>query len=217
MQKTKTFNSLFITFNCKAFTLAEVLITLGIIGVVCAMTIPTLMKNTQDNEFKTAYKKAYSEINQVFMQAIQEQSFTPRTAAAGDSTATAAEWDVIKAGFKIAKECDTSHLSDCWADADTIWGGPSLGTSSYSFIDTSGRTWAEGNYNENIYLVDTNGLKPPNRFGKDRWIFTSQNADGSRLSSGYPAKIGPLIGDQITSNAACLHPPCYYQSWLYDN
>ena len=34
----------------KAFTLAEVLITLGIIGVVAAMTIPTLMQKTNDKE-----------------------------------------------------------------------------------------------------------------------------------------------------------------------
>lgn len=44
----------------RGFTLAEVLITLGIIGIVAAITIPTLMKNTQDNEFKAAWKKEYS-------------------------------------------------------------------------------------------------------------------------------------------------------------
>ena len=40
------------------FTLAEVLITLGIIGVVAAMTMPTLMNQTQGAQYKTAYKKA---------------------------------------------------------------------------------------------------------------------------------------------------------------
>lgn len=49
-----------------AFTLAEVLITLGIIGVVAALTIPTLMNNTQDAECKTAWKKAFSTINQAY-------------------------------------------------------------------------------------------------------------------------------------------------------
>ena len=46
------------------FTLAEVLITLGIIGVVAAMTIPTLMSNTNSSEMKTAYKKILSAMNQ---------------------------------------------------------------------------------------------------------------------------------------------------------
>lgn len=46
------------------FTLAEVLITLGIIGVVAAMTIPTLMSNTNSSEMKTAFKKILSAMNQ---------------------------------------------------------------------------------------------------------------------------------------------------------
>ena len=46
------------------FTLAEVLITLGIIGVVAAMTIPTLVSNTNGAQFKTGYKKALSSLNQ---------------------------------------------------------------------------------------------------------------------------------------------------------
>ena len=44
--------------NKPAFTLAEVLITLGIIGVVAAMTIPTLISNTNGAQFKTGFKKA---------------------------------------------------------------------------------------------------------------------------------------------------------------
>ena len=47
-----------------AFTLAEVLITLAIIGVVAAMTMPTLINNTNSAQFKTAYKKALSVLNQ---------------------------------------------------------------------------------------------------------------------------------------------------------
>lgn len=46
------------------FTLAEVLITLGIIGVVAAMTIPTLMNNTGQQEFRTGFKKMISVLNQ---------------------------------------------------------------------------------------------------------------------------------------------------------
>ena len=39
----------------RAFTLAEVLITLGIIGVVAAMTIPTLISNYQKKQFEVAF------------------------------------------------------------------------------------------------------------------------------------------------------------------
>ncbi len=46
------------------FTLAEVLITLVIIGVIAAMTVPTLMQNTNAQEFRSALKKAISATNQ---------------------------------------------------------------------------------------------------------------------------------------------------------
>ena len=48
-----------------AFTLAEVLITLGIIGVVAAMTLPALINKTHNKELHTAFLKTYSELNQV--------------------------------------------------------------------------------------------------------------------------------------------------------
>ena len=48
----------------KGFTLAEVLITLAIIGVVAALTIPSVIVRTQQQEFKTAAKKAHSVLSQ---------------------------------------------------------------------------------------------------------------------------------------------------------
>lgn len=49
----------------KAFTLAEVLITLGIIGIVAAMTLPTLIGKYQKKQTVTQLKKAYTEISQL--------------------------------------------------------------------------------------------------------------------------------------------------------
>ena len=43
-----------------AFTLAEVLITLGIIGVVAAMTMPTLLNSTQGAQYRTAQESIVS-------------------------------------------------------------------------------------------------------------------------------------------------------------
>ncbi len=48
----------------KAFTLAEVLITLGIIGVVAAMTLPTLVQNHRKQVVEARLKKFYSIMNQ---------------------------------------------------------------------------------------------------------------------------------------------------------
>ena len=47
-----------------AFTLAEVLVTLGIIGVVSAMTVPSLMQNHQRKTYVTQLHKVYNELQQ---------------------------------------------------------------------------------------------------------------------------------------------------------
>lgn len=55
-----------------AFTLAEVLLTLGIIGIVAAMTIPTLMNNTNDRATISKINKAYSTLSQAVMSMIAD-------------------------------------------------------------------------------------------------------------------------------------------------
>ena len=49
-----------------AFTLAEVLITLGIIGIVAAMTIPTLITNNQKKQTVVKLQRAISVLNQAY-------------------------------------------------------------------------------------------------------------------------------------------------------
>ena len=67
------------------FTLAEVLITLGIIGVVAAMTIPTLISNTNGAQFKSAYKKALSSLNQAILMNVAMEDTDFRTLAKDDA------------------------------------------------------------------------------------------------------------------------------------
>lgn len=57
------------------FTLAEVLITLGIIGVVAAMTIPTLISNTNSAKFRSQFKKTLSTVNQAALMSVAQYDF----------------------------------------------------------------------------------------------------------------------------------------------
>ncbi|MBQ8459157.1 type II secretion system protein [bacterium] len=59
----------------KGFTLAEILITLGIIGVVAAMTIPTLIANINGQRYRSQLKKTVSTLNQAVRMAQAQYDF----------------------------------------------------------------------------------------------------------------------------------------------
>ena len=50
-----------------AFTLAEVLISLGIIGIVAALTLPAIISNYKKSVIETSVKKFYTNINQAII------------------------------------------------------------------------------------------------------------------------------------------------------
>jgi len=60
--------------NRKGFTLAEVLVTLAVIGIVAALTIPTLIQSSSQKQAKTSIKKAMSVLNQALAMSIAENS-----------------------------------------------------------------------------------------------------------------------------------------------
>ena len=214
-----------------AFTLAEVLITLGIIGVVAAITLPSLISNYQDKQFKTAYKKAYSDMSQALEDGIVENIFTRTEQKEQD--AAVQEINFFKRKFKVVKDCpfEIHNIEACWKKGDTFCGGtcatgrredgidyehgsPANGASC--FVDESGRNWCIMD-SQAIFFVDTNGFAKPNRFGKDRFIFVfgDKNRRWAHQASNY-TRIIPYGGDIKTANYFCKHPPCYYHSWLYN-
>lgn len=208
--------------NSKAFTLAEVIITLGIIGVVASMTIPVLMNAIQDANYKTAYKKAFSAANNAFKMATADgTAYVPMTSIT-DGVDACINWQIFSSQFKKSKECINSDTGQCWNTAsgvETSNGAPVSG--SYAFIDSSGMTWAMRGYcsgtgtTNSFFLVDTNGFKGPNKYGKDRWAFNWFLDNGT---SGTPLKITIYTNvDYIngaTDNGGCPTGPCYYKSWL---
>ena len=62
----------YLRYWCGAFTLAEVLITLGIIGIVAAMTIPSLVQDYREKAQVTRVKKFYSVFSQAYTMALQD-------------------------------------------------------------------------------------------------------------------------------------------------
>jgi prepilin-type N-terminal cleavage/methylation domain-containing protein len=208
----------------KGFTLAEVLITLLIIGVVAALVIPNIINDTQNAEYKTAYKKAFAIASQVTNQARTESMFMERSAAS-DPVVTLYNFNIFKSYFSVTKECINNNNNQCWNEngenfcTDTCspshpQGGPRM--SVKAFVDASGMAWTMYSDSEDMIVVDTNGDNAPNKFGKDRWMFVFKDHQNHRITVGAPYKIGPYYNiDAISSDTfACHYPPCYFQKWL---
>lgn len=64
--------SIYKKYTYKGFTLAEVLITLGIIGIVAALTIPTLISKYQERVTITRLKESYSMLAQAYQFAVNK-------------------------------------------------------------------------------------------------------------------------------------------------
>ena len=90
------------------FTLAEVLITLGIVGVVSALSLPTLIKNinhiVKSNQIKIFERKLHIAMDQ--MQA--------SGALLGNYESTYKFVQALSKEIKILNICDGDHLADCW-------------------------------------------------------------------------------------------------------
>lgn len=203
-----------------AFTLAEVLITLGIIGVVAGMTIPTLMNNFADAQYKTGYKKAFSIASQAWISALADDKIESRPSWS-DAQTKVDNFEAFKTYFKITTDCSTIANVNCWADGERIFlNQPDKNSITDSFIDNSGTAWSllsnDNNSGANI-LVDINGFRGPNKFGQDRFDMGPLAIDGNPV--GLPVKIFPQADKLSRTVGNCpsgdTHP-CYYTSWLYN-
>lgn len=103
-------------FSKKGFTLAEVLITLGIIGVVAAMTIPTIINDAQDAQFKSAWKKQFSVFSQASTSILIDNGGSFKNIVAlWDNNALR---DLYSDKVKYIKTCAANdwYGGKCWAD-----------------------------------------------------------------------------------------------------
>lgn len=164
-----------------AFTLAEVLITLGIIGVVAEMTIPTLMNNVTNQQLIVAWKKAYTTFSQAFMQSQTNYNI--------DLTNSVTFKNSLAQYFKVVRDCDAAG-TDCWHADGVLKTLPLPDGTQINFWDLSfcpGFVTADGmkvvlysdgvTVNKGWAMVDVNGDKKPNVAGKDIFAIRFNNTD----------------------------------------
>lgn len=174
----------------RGFTLAEVLITLGIIGVVSSMTMPVLVQNYQKKSYVTQLHKVYNELQQAFIQEITDKNALNLREAGLTSEASIENF--MKNRFKVVQDCDES-TTPCFADmyrsldkstsraiengtrnpfssCYTIASGASI---CLGYLSTENEEQLSGG----LY-VDINGQKGPNIGGRDMFTMRYYN-DGS--------------------------------------
>lgn len=62
----------------RAFSLAEVMVTLAVVGVIAALTMPTLIQNHKDSVLKAQFKAAYNLISHAYGQAVSDLGYSPK-------------------------------------------------------------------------------------------------------------------------------------------
>ena len=178
----------------KAFTLAEVLITLGIIGVVAAMTLPMIIQNYNKKIVTTRLQVAQSVISQMLNFAIADYG-DPKYwdyadvygQSAGDSTRknlivkTTEKYflpylsDLKSSGYKTLNEAGYPLYHNAYGAVDTN-NLNSLNKYHYViefangmtiFVYVNSSTLNGGIYTNILMYVDVNGKKGPNVFGRD--------------------------------------------------
>jgi len=166
----------------KAFTLAEVLITLGIIGVVAALTMPALIAKYQKQVTITKLKKVYSILNQ----AMKLSEVDNGDYDTWDTTLSASDY-VDKYWlpyFKVMKVCDTYKACGYSKSAPFIAPNGTADVTSVvivtnrkTFVTTDGTLYSIWTIDgilgpSDDIVVDLNYSKPPNQWGRDVFRFT---------------------------------------------
>ena len=209
-----------------AFTLAETLITLTIIGVIAALTIPSLISEYQKHTYVVGLKKAYSQLQNA-MKMIPITQGCP--AGDYDCVGWNYEWGkvtniegqefngylgnkrtyLLSKQFKINKLCYYGSTDEICkkiennlstAKGTYYYGGSSFITNDGMIISSVGDTYT--------YNIDVNGFKGPNKLGRDQFAF---EIDSSSWNS-YQGIILPY-GSKL--HADIYNYPNYY--WRNNN
>ena len=190
-----------------AFTLAEVLITLAVIGVVAALTIPVLVNKYQKKQLYSQFMKAYNTVTNVMDNAVAEYGEPDswhwgkwvEDEETGEESIVGGEKPIEKyilSQLKYVKTCD--EFEDCFASDYTFLGGGDGSDEYYpdgingelkeviggeyegtSVVLTDGSVIGIGGEDDYlIFIVDTNGKKGPNVYGRD--LFTLEYTKRNR-------------------------------------
>ncbi len=217
------------------FTLAEVLITLGIIGVVAAMTIPTLNNHLRGKKLESQFKKTYSELNQATRTFYADTDMPLRDFQDDIYEGT---WNSTKSLAKFMEYYKGVTTNTSWNSRqfDKLHNLKNLNLNNQEinqwpcdesnvFVDIVGRLYSMDNnaafYNISYgpkICVDINGVTKPNKWGVDRFVFvfTDNNSIVPYTGSSWNGLTKQLTEDEDiakycnTESTTVVHSCAYF-------
>ena len=213
-----------------AFTLAELLIALTIVGVVAVLTVPSVTKNIYTKSNIVKLEATVKLLND----AINNMMINERINDVADGSLFYDSDEFIGKYLKITSDChnaaEDSYDADCIIDASTIEtaqnnGGEQMGrlcghgnnTTNFLVKLANGaklRFCDSGFLSSNVsgyMLIDVNGGDPPNIFGRD--VFEVEVLDNGTVGQGNYLETHDLDADDILN--ACLTDRNYAGFYCY--
>jgi prepilin-type N-terminal cleavage/methylation domain-containing protein len=162
--------------NKKAFTLAEVLIALVVVGIVAAITVPTLIQKYQEQAIKSALKKNYS----VLKSALDKYQVDNGERLLASDVGYRELKSILVKYLNVTKDYNFSTYLNEYNNSYKTYNGKSNMIHNWfddgQFVLNDGSFIFIENYNSSKYIsVDVNGAKKPNQLGKDLFMFQLTN------------------------------------------
>lgn len=211
------------------FSLAEVLITLGILGIVAAMTIPMMRESYEKKSIIPSLKKAYSNLKQAFI-------------ASQDMNAEFDTWN-----FSLNAEDFYEKYMKGYHNAESVVKVSDLASHGVAYYNMDGTAITEpaianddsvvlilpdgvmlfvseeANNNFKTLAIDVNGLKRPNIVGKDIFMVAVQKQFGLMpygYADGGSVSFGRSFDDETLLNSTpygCAHSGAYCTAYIMSN
>ena len=174
--------------NKKAFTLSEILITLGVVGVVAVLTVPGVMRNYQNRLYTAQLEKTYAQISDALQAIMNDENvdnFYETTAGTGTTCYTSGDkkcttglgyffqnyFKTIKTDCMSATNTTEPCLKNTTGAYKTVGGVNVAVPHGNYFVQTTSGAVIGGFYNASnncmSIIVDVNGIDEPNVAGRD--------------------------------------------------
>lgn len=168
------------------FTLAEMLLAMSIVGIIAAITVPTLQTNHQRRAFTVGIEKAYAEFTQVmsifmvkeFVKDIPHSYLAVSSATPSDAEIENSAGKFLNKYFRVSQDIGTTNtaFASQYSSIEGTYGpfpckGYSVVTERGSAICMEPAVYNGGNFTNAKVYVDLNGTEEPNIGGRDLFIF----------------------------------------------